>query len=95
MKLDYSYPFLCRFSVTFKAYTRVLICLLSEFYTILSYFGSHLGFLQPFLILFMVIMVQNVSLYIKCSLLRILSFIQEIQPIVLVFGGHLGFWRPS
>ena len=27
---------------------------------------------------------------IKCSPLRILSFIQEIQLIFLVFGGHLG-----
>ena len=32
---------------------------------------------------------------IKCSPLRILPFIQEIQLIFLVFGGHLGFWRPS
>ena len=32
---------------------------------------------------------------IKCSPLRILSFIQEMQLIFLVLGGHLGFWRPS
>ena len=32
---------------------------------------------------------------IKCSPLRILSFIQEIQLIFLVFGGPLGFLRPS
>ena len=90
MKQIYSYAFLCRFSVK---HTVVLIRL---------FFGNlhnFIVFLWPSWILAAILNSlygQNGTKYylsclldIKCSPLRILSHIQEIQLIFLVFGGHL------
>ena len=81
-------------------HTIVLIRLFSEFYTILSFFGGHISWILAAIL--NSLYGQNGTKYylsclldIKCSPLRILSFIQEIKLIFIVFGGHLGFWRPS
>ena len=80
-------------------HTIVFINYFSEFYTILLVFRRPSSILAAIL---NSLYGQNGKKYylsglldIKCSPLRILSFIQEIQLIFLVLGGHLGFWQPS